>query len=200
MELLLNIDELSDITNNSWDESFQADEEKQIKDVLQMDGVQKLARVNIGPGADLVVILTTVFLITDAILFAPKLIEGYDSWKKLIERIKGFISKKQLVSIDEEGAKLLAIDYIVKHYLCDAIELVDSHVINITDISGMVRNTSELAKKPHNYYVQTYRINGEDRVILGIRSDGEVKLIKAFGLSNYGLHELKKIIMDNNRH
>jgi len=153
--------------------------------------VEKLERVIIGPGADLLVILAAILTITDTVLLAPNILEGYDSWKKLIERIKGFISKKQLVSIDEEGAKLLAIDYIVNHYSCNDIELVDSHVINITDISGKVRNTSELAKRPHNYYVQTYRINGEDRIILGIRSDGEVKLIKAFGLSNYGLCELK---------
>lgn len=192
MELLLNIDELSDITCNSWDESFQADEEKQIKNVLQIEGVEKLERVNIGPGADLLVILASILTVTDTMLLAPKILEGYNFWKNLIERIKGFISKKQLVSIDEEGAKLLAIDYLVSHYSCDAIELVDSHIINITDISGMVRNTSELAKRPHKYYVQTYRVNGEDTVILGLRSDGEVKLIKAFGLSNYGLNEIEK--------
>lgn len=192
MELLLDIDELSDITNNSWDESFTESEEKHIKNVLQIDGVENLLRVNIGPGADLLVILTTIFLVTDTLLFAPKLMEGYDSWKKLIERIKGFISKKQLVSVDEDGAKLLALDYIVNHYHCDAIELVDSHVINITDLSGMIRNTSELAKRPHNYYIQTYYINGENSVILGIRSDGEVKLIKEFRLSNYGLVELSE--------
>lgn len=192
MELLLNIEELSDITNNSWDESFQPDEEKQIRNVLQMEGVQKLARVNIGPGADLLTILVAINAVADAYLMASKLLEGSEAWKRLISKIKGFITKKQLVSIDEEGAKLLAIDYLVSHYSCDAIELVDSHIIKITDISGMVRNTSELAKRPHKYYVQTYRVNGEDTVILGLRSDGEVKLIKAFGLSNYGLDEIEK--------
>lgn len=191
MEILLNIDELSEITNNSRSVSFQKDEEKQIKNILQIEGVEKLERVNIGPGADLLVILAAILTVTDTMLLAPKILEGYNSWKNLIERIKGFISKKQLVSFDEEGAKLLAIDYIVNHYECDDIELVNSHVINITDISGMVRNTSELAKKPHKYYVQTYRVNGEDTVILGLRSDGEVKLIKTFGLSNYGLDELE---------
>lgn len=190
MELLLNIDELSDITNRGWDESFQADEEKQIKDVLQMDGVERVARVNIGPGADLLTILVAINTLVDTYLVASKLLEGSEAWKKLISRIKGFISKKQLVSIDEDGAKLLAIDYLVSNYSCDTIEFVDSHVINITDISGMVHNTSELAKKPHNYYVQTYHVNGENTVILGIRSDGEVKQIKTFGLSNYGLNEI----------
>lgn len=157
-----------------------------------MEGVQKLSRVNIGPGADFLTILVVINTIADTYLVASKLLEGSEAWKKLLEKIKGFISKKQLISIDEEGAKFLAVDYLVSHYSCDSIELVDSHVINITDISGMVRNTSELAKKPHNYYVQTYLVNGEDTVVLGIRSDGEVKLIKAFGLSNYGLDEKNK--------
>lgn len=191
MELLLNIEELSDVTNDSWDDSFKKDEEQQIRNVLQMDDVDKVARVNIGPGSDFMTILTVVNTVVETFLIASKLLEGNDGWKKLIGIIKGFISKKQLVSIDEEGAKILAINYISEHYSYDAIELVDSHVINIAEVSCKPDASSELAKKPHNYYVQTFCINGEDRLILGVRSDGEVKLIKAFDLSNYGLHEIR---------
>ncbi len=121
----------------------------------------------------------------------PKRIkDGYESWKGIILKIKELISKKQLVSIDEEGVKLLAIDYIVTNFDCDAAELIDSHVINITDLSSMINSSSKLAKKPYNYYIQTFCLNGEETIVLGIRSDGEVKLIKHFGLSNYGLTEI----------
>jgi hypothetical protein len=191
MELLLNIEELSDITNDGWDDTFKKDEEQQIRDVLQMDDVAKVARVNIGPGSDFMTILTVVNTVVETFLIASKLLEGSEAWKKLINKIKGFISKNQLVSINEEGAKILGINYIVEHYSYDSIELVDSHVINIAEVSCKPDASSELAKKPHNYYIQTYCINGEDRLILGVRSDGEVKLIKAFDLSNYGLHELR---------
>lgn len=191
MEILLNIEELSDITNDGWDDTFKKDEEQQIRNVIQMDDVTKVARVNIGPGSDFMTILTIVNTVVETFLIASKLLEGSEAWKKLIDKIKGFISKCQLVSIDEEGAKILAIDYISEHYSYDSIELVDSHVINIAEVSCKPDASSELAKKPHNYYVQTYCINGEDRLVLGVRSDGEVKLIKAFDLSNYGLHEIK---------
>jgi hypothetical protein len=191
MELLLNIDELSDITNDGWNDSFKKEEEQQIRNVLQMDDVTKVARVNIGPGSDFMTILTVVNTVVETFLIASKLLEGSEAWKRLIGKIKGFISKNRLVSIDEEGAKILAINYIVEHYSYDSIELVDSHVINIAEVSCKPDASSELAKKPHNYYIQTYRINGEDRLILGVRSDGEVKLIKAFDLSNYGLYEIR---------
>ena len=187
MEILLNIDELSDIVNNGWDESFKENEEQQIKEMLQMDGVDKLARVNIGPGADLLTICVVINTLFDTFLVASKLLEGCESWKKLITKIKGFISKKQLVSVDEEGAKLLALDFISTHYSYEEIKLLDSHVVHIAEVSD--RYAFELANKPHNYYIQTYSIDFEERLILGIRSDGEVLLIKDFGLSNYGLEE-----------
>ena len=152
MEILLNIDELSDIVNNGWDESFKENEEQQIKEMLQMDGVDKLARVNIGPGADLLTICVVINTLFDTFLVASKLLEGCESWKKLITKIKGFI-----------------------------------HVVHIAEVSD--RYAFELANEPHNYYIQTYSIDFEERLILGIRSDGEVLLIKDFGLSNYGLEE-----------
>ncbi len=191
MELLLEIEELSDITNNSWNQSFQAEEEKKIKEVLQMDGIERLERVNIGPGADVMTILVIINTIVNTFHLPKRIKDGYEIWKDIILKIKEFISKKQLVSIDEDGVKLLAIDYIVTHYDCDTAELIDNHVINITDLSGIINSSSELAKRPHNYYIQTYCLNDLETIILGIRSDGEVKLIKHFGLSNYGLEEIK---------
>lgn len=99
MELLLNIDELSDITNSSWDDSFHADEEKQIKDMLQMEGIQKLARVNKGPCADLLTFLVVINAIADTYLVASKLLEGNYALKKLFSKIKGFISRKIITNI-----------------------------------------------------------------------------------------------------
>lgn len=190
MELLLNIEELSHITYNGWDETFDAKEEKQIKDVLQIDGVEKLARVNIGPGADLLTILVFINTIAETYLVASKILEGSESWKQLITKIKGFISKNQLVSVDEDGAKVLAINFILEHFSYDKLVIVDSHVINLSELSGMLSTSFMLAKTPHNYYILTFSVDGEDHLIIGVRSDGEVKLIKHFGLCNYGLDEI----------
>lgn len=189
MQILLNIDELAEITNDSWDEHFSPEEEKRIADTLQMGNVEELARVNIGPGADFLVILLTINTIVETYLVASKILEGYDGWKRLIAKIKQFINRRELVSVDEDGAKILAIDFISQHYQYKSIDLIASQVINITDVSGMICLSSELAKRPHNYYVQTYCLDNENKIILGITSDGEVKLIKAYGWSPYGLNE-----------
>lgn len=191
MEILLDVEELWEITNNGWGECFKEDEEQQIKNVLQIDGIKKVARVNIGPGADLLTVLIVINTILDTYLVASKILEGSEAWKKLIGKLKEYISKKQMVSIDEEGAKILAINYIYEHYSYNSIELIDTHVINIGGMPCNHDTISELARKPHNYYIQTYCTN-ENRIILGIRSDGEVLLIKEFELNSYGLTEIKK--------
>lgn len=191
MQFLLSIEQLDDITCYSWDAAFSPKEEQQIADVLQMDNINKLTRVNIGPGADLMVILLAINTIAETFLVASKILEGTAAWKKLIAKIKGFIHRQELISIDEDGAKILAIDYLSQHYQYDKIELIANHVINITDISGMIQLSDKLAKRPHNYYVQAYCLDGEFKIILGITSTGDVNLIKAFCLSNYGLEELQ---------
>ena len=192
MKLLLSIDELEDIVNDSWEENFAEKEEHKIIDVLQMSNIKKLARVNIGPGADLMVILLAINTVADSFLIASKILEGTEGWNKLITRIKSFICKHELVSIDEDGAKILAIDYISQHYQYEKIELIASQVINITDVSSMIRLSDELAKRPHNFYIQAYCLDEENKIIIGITSSGKVQLIKSFGWSPYGLMELEE--------
>jgi len=189
MQILLNIDELADVTNDGWEEHFSTEEERRIVETLQLENVEELARVNIGPGADLMVILLSINAIADTYLVASKILEGSAGWKKLISKIKQFINKRELVSVDEDGAKILAIDFLTQHYQYERIDLISSQVINITDVSGLIRLSSELAKRPHNYYIQAYCLDNEKKIILGITSDGEVKLIKAYGWSPYGLNE-----------
>lgn len=189
MQILLNIDELADVTNDGWEEHFSTEEERRIVETLQLENVEELARVNIGPGADLMVILLSINAIADTYLVASKILEGSAGWKKLISKIKQFINKRELVSVDEDGAKILAIDFLTQHYQYERNDLISSQVINITDVSGLIRLSSELAKRPHNYYIQAYCLDNEKKIILGITSDGEVKLIKAYGWSPYGLNE-----------
>ena len=88
MQILLNTDELAEITNDSWDEHFSPEEEKRIADTLQMENVEEITRVNIGPGADLLVISLAINTIVDTYLVASKILEGSDGWKKLIAKLK----------------------------------------------------------------------------------------------------------------
>lgn len=190
MELLLNIESVSDIVNNSWDLEFSDKEEFKIREAISMDDVDKIARINIGPGADLLVILAAVNIVADAFLVGSKALAGMESWKKIIAKIKGFKQKNELVSLDAEAAELLAIDYLYGRFEYDTIELIDSHCFNITNLEGLVQSSSDLARKPYNYYIQSYLLDNEHHVIVGVMSSGEVTILKQFGLSNYGLEEI----------
>lgn len=130
------------------------DEESPVASVrpIAEDGVRKtleledesatFSMVNIGPGADFFVILSTILLVKS-------------------------------------------------HYQYEKHRLVDSHTIEICDFSSMIINhEGELPKRPHNYYIQTYQLNDGRIIILGIKSSGEVNLIKAFEHNPYGLWEI----------
>ena len=190
MELLLSIESVSDIVNDSWDLDFSDKEERKIREAINLEGVNKLARINIGPGADFLVILAAVNIVVDAFLVGSKALEGMESWKKIITKIKGFKQKNELVSLDAEAAELLAIDYLYGRFEYDTIKLIDSHCFNITNLEGLVQNSSYLARKPYNYYIQSYLLDNEHHVIVGVTSSGEVTILKQFGLSNYGLEEI----------
>ena len=70
------------------------------------------------------------------------------------------------------------------------MEKLQEFTINLVDLSGMIRGNRGLSKKPHNYYIQTYRVNYEDIYVIGIKSTGEVELIKHFGFNPYGIIEV----------
>lgn len=186
----MNIESVSDIVNNSGDLEFSEKEERKIREAISLDGVNKIARINIGLGADLLVILAAVNIVADVFLVGSKALEGMESWKKIIAKIKGFKQKNELVSLDAEAAELLAIDYLYGRFEYDTIKLIDGHCFNITDLEGLSQISSNLARKPYNYYIQSYLLDGERHVIVGVMSSGEVTILKQFGLSNYGLKEI----------
>jgi hypothetical protein len=54
------------------------------------------------------------------------------------------------------------------------------------------RKPDQLISKPYNYFIQTYLINNEKHYVIGIKSTGEVNLIKCFEFGNpYGITEIK---------
>lgn len=191
MEILFHINEL-----DAEDPVASVDpiNEDKVRAVLEFeDESASFSMVNIGPGADFFVILSTILLVKDFVMLAPSVLEGLDSWKRLIGKIKRWINKKELISGDEEFAKLLAVDYLMSHYQYEKHCLVDSHTIATCDFSSMIFNQDgELPKRPHNYYIQTYQLNDGRIIVLGIKSSGEVNLIKAFEHNPYGLLEIEE--------
>lgn len=189
MQVLLNIPDNCFIDVES--PSFAYKERKKIEKEYGLSSADTVEVVNIGPGADVLVILSTIATAGLAVWNFPTVLrDGIENWRWLIDKLKVFKKKKQLVSLDQDAAGLLAIDYLAEKYGVDAIsDLKDAHTFNIIDVSGMFPGEeNSLAARPHNYYVFTFYV-APMIVVLSVRSTGEIKILEIFDDMPYGLHD-----------
>jgi len=189
MEILLDLDVCKGLPCNDTLEISESDRES-IKKKVGINDVQDVDFVNIGPGADLIVLLLVVSVGLQLIKVGAEINDGINGWIEIGKKIKKLFSRNKIVSVDIDGATALAIDFIAKKEKITTLEKMQETVVNLVDLSGMIPINSGLSKKPHNYYIQTYRINGEDVYVIGIKSTGEVNIIKHFGFSPYGIIEV----------
>lgn len=187
MQLLLNIPE------NCFDIDLSEKDRKIIEDMYDLTQEDKYEIANIGPGADLLVILTTIATAGLSIWNFPTVLkDGLDNWQWLIKKLKSFIQKKELVSLDQDAAGILAIDYLANKYGDDScFNLMDAHTFKIINLGGMFPNRKEsLAAHPHNYYVFTFYIAARI-VVLSVRSTGKIRELETFDDMPYGLNDYK---------
>lgn len=194
MDILLNdADRFAEILNRSNKESFTEEEEQQICQIMEIgNGTADFKRINIGPGADVYVLLTTLKVVAEVAGGIVAVAEIIKKFGGLVTKLKEYISRRELESIDEEGAKILAMDYIIHHFECDSLELVSSNVTPLFGGGSYVEYEGHpITQTPHRYYVFSYRLDNYDTVVLGITSSGEIKIIKAFEFNPYGITEIK---------
>lgn len=186
MQLLLDIDnKLCDIIDDIDNPAVN----KKAKQDIGLKEADSLEVVNIGPGADVLVFLVTIATTALSIWQLPTVIRtGLKDWQWLIDKIKGFAKKEQLVSLDQDAAGFIAVDYLFEKYDEDSsIQLMDAHTFNIVDVSGMFPGeTRPLAIQPHNYYVFAFWM-GTKKIILSVRSTGEIRELESFDDMPYGL-------------
>ena len=191
MELLIWSKELNDLIESSSGQSFSDQEIETIKRKTEFGEFDQVSfsPVNIGPGADFWTVLATIVLVNESFLLVPSALEGMKQWKSLVEIIQRLIAKQELVAIDEEGAQMLAIDYMRNHYSYKYLQIKDSHVVKLHNISNVVRPVSPLASIPYAYYILTIQTDDLKTFILGVKSNGEINVIKAFDYNPYGMTE-----------
>lgn len=185
MQLLLDIDKFWDITGDIDNPVVN----KKAKQDIGLKKDDSLEVVNIGPGADVLVFLVTIATTALSIWQLPTVIRtGLEDWKWLINKIKGFVKDKQLVSLDQDAAGLIAVDYLFEKYGEDSsMQLMDAHTFNLVDLSGMIYGQGEtLAARPHNYYVFAFWM-GTKKIIISVRSTGEIRELESFDDMPYGL-------------
>lgn len=191
MEILFVDEKFDDIIHG--DGGLSEKNREEIEELLKLGAIEKVKEVNIGPGADLFVILASISLVVNVFLVGDKIESGIEGWIKLGKRIKNLWKTKKLVSVDKEGASLLAIQYLANLEKLTSFKKVEEHEINIVRLDGLFpnREPNELISKPHGYFVQSYIVNEDKFYIIGIKSSGEVETIKCFEYGNpYGLTEL----------
>ena len=192
MELLINLERFEHKING---EGLSSSDIEEIKKELEFDGDQEISERNIGPGADVMVILVSILTIANIFLLGDKIDKGIEGWIKIGKRLKKLFSRKELVALDKDGASLLAIEFIYTIETIISIEKEAEHEISLVRQDGLFgdgRKPEELISKPYNYYIQTFLVNDEKHYIIGIKSTGEVNLIKCFEFGNpYGISEIK---------
>lgn len=189
MEILLNID-----YNEEWESkvtfNLSKNEKEKIKKQIDFGNIKKYSIANIGPDADWFVILLLLDLGLQLIKVGADINDGIDGWIGLGKKLLKLFHRNKIVSIDIDGATALAINQIAKKQKINRLEKINESIINLVDLSGVIHGNKGLSKTPHNYYIQSYCINNSDVYVIGIKSTGEVKIIKHFVLSLHGIEEI----------
>lgn len=188
MEILLNIDNYEEWESNG-NLALSKNEKERIKEQINFGNIRKYSIANIGPGADWFVILLLLDLGLHLIKVGAEINDGIDGWIGLGKKLHKLFHRNRIVSIDNDGATALAINIIAKKQKIVRLEKIEESTINLADLSGMIHGNKGLSKKPYNYYIQSYCINNSDVYVIGVKSTGEVKIIKHFVLNNHGIEE-----------
>ena len=99
--------------------------------------------------------------------------------------------RSRLTEIDADGAASIAIELISQKEKIVKLEKIHETTINLVDVSFMLPQNISLSAKPHNYYIQAYRINDEEVYVVGVTSTGNADIIKHFGFNPYGIRDIK---------
>lgn len=184
MEILLDIDNYEEKMSSDEFTLTESDKEDIIKDSDLGSNVKSVEYVNIGAGADCMVIMLLVCFGLE-ILKAGKIInDGIDGWLGFGKKLKKLVKRNKIISIDSEGATLLAIELISQKENIKLLEVCQEDTINLVDMSGVLPENKGLAAKPFNYFVKTINVNDETLYIIGVNSTGEATIIKQYDVSN----------------
>ena len=188
MELLLTLDICEELAENDALEITDAEREMVLREA-ELEGVESVGLVNIGPGADYYVFLLLLSLGLSAIKLGADINDGIEGWRALGEKLRRLFERRRVVSVDAEGATALAIALLAQKEQIERLEKRQEMTLNLVDVSGMIPGNRGLSQKPHNYYIQSYLINSEELYVVGIKSNGQTEILKHFGYSPYGVME-----------
>ena len=182
MELLFDIDNYEE--KMSSDElTLSETEKKKIINDIAISNVKSIEFVNIGAGADCMVVMVGIWLGYKILKSGKSINDGIDGWLEIGKKLKKLVKRNKIISIDSEGATLLAIELISQKENIKLLEVCQEDTINLVDMSGFLPENKGLAAKPLNYFVKTIKVNDETIYIIGVNSTGQATIIKRYDVS-----------------
>ena len=131
MELLFDIDNYEEKMSSDELTLKESDKKKIIEDVA-ISNVERVEYANIGCGADWIVILIGIVIIGYNVLKSGKSVDdGIDGWIEIGKKLKILVKRNKVISVDSEGATLLAIEAIAQLETINVIEVFQENTINL---------------------------------------------------------------------
>lgn len=177
MKLIILPKDLSEDLMNCSLSEIQSDELNNIlEDLKEIDNNVKISEINLGRGADWVLILAILSSITSVIDLGDKLEKGIVGWINIGKRISNIFKKSDRVYLDENAAKIIGITHIAAKMDISNIKLIDYHITNLVDFAEWFkqRNPESFESKPFNIYNFTFEVNEVRIITLSVKSNGEI--------------------------
>ncbi|MGC1632461.1 MAG: hypothetical protein WA749_10160, partial [Gelidibacter sp.] len=169
---------LSEELMNDFLENIESKNLDSVKSDLKLiDENYEIKEVNIGKGADWMAILAIVVSIANVFLIGDKIDKGIDGWINVGKRIKSIFTKSDFVLMDLDTSKVYGLLYLADKFTLQSIEIQSELSIELDNLNGMLtdRKATDFISKPWSIYILTYIINDKNKVILSVRSDGQIK-------------------------
>lgn len=178
MELITGIpDEIYETDN--FDE-FEASEAARVKELWNEETAES-ELINIGTGADWVVVLQTIGTVAETIKAGMELVEKIIDYKKAAQKLLEIKKEENLIAVDTDGAKLLSLQKISEYEKMTSIEFIDQMVVPLVDLNGCFHeNRCGLARHPFNHYTFALKVNNEMVYITNVTSSGDVEISRCY--------------------
>lgn len=176
MKIYLHIDNYEEFID-SYSRNILKSEKEAISRYFSFGKISKFRSVNIGLGADWLVLLLVVDIGLSIIKTGAEINDGIDGWIGIGKKLNKLFCRKKIVSIDKYGATALALSLIRKKQKINKIQKLQESTIDLSKMTHFYRGTNLNLLK---YYIQTYYINDSDVYVVGVSATGEAKIIKHF--------------------
>ena len=178
MELITRIP--TEIYESDDYEEFEISEAARVKERWNEETAE-IELINIGAGADWIVVLQTIGSIADLLKVGIELAGKLIDYKKGAQKLLKCKKEDRLISVDIEGAKLLTLQKISEYENITSIEFTDQMVVPLVDMNNIFhKKRNGLARHPFNHYTFALKVNKDLFYITSVTYSGDVEITRCY--------------------